>query len=418
MVAEIISVGTELLLGQIVNTDAQFLSIQLSELGIDVYNITTVGDNDARLKSAVSQALTRADIIITSGGLGPTEDDLTKQTISDLLGLELILDQNTKDTLISYFSNRNYKMTENNLRQAYFPKGCTILHNGKGTAPGCLIETNNKLIFILPGPPGELQPMFLHSVKPVLEEKSNDKIVSRVLRIFGMGESAVEDALKELIDTQTNPSLATYAGFGEVTLRLTAKLKKDEDENLLLDPLEEKVRKIIGNYIYGYGNSSLANECALLLKELDIKISVAESLTGGLLTSSLVDISGISSQLLEGVVSYSNASKIKRLGVLEGTIFQYGAVSQETALEMAEGILKATGADIALSTTGYAGPQTGDEEVGLVYIGIADRCGSYSKEFHFRWTDRERIRKMAVYNALNMLRLHLLERKKAIELYK
>lgn len=418
MVAEIISVGTELLLGQIVNTDAQFLSIELSGLGIDVYNITTVGDNDKRLKEAVSIALTRADIIITSGGLGPTEDDLTKQTISDLLGLELILDNNTKDLLEGFFAKRNSKMTENNMRQAYFPKGCTILDNGMGTAPGVLIETNGKTIVILPGPPSELKPMFLKSVKPILENKSEDKIVSRVLRIFGMGESAVEDALKELIDSQTNPTLATYASFGEVTLRLTAKVKKHEDGNKLLDSLEEKVREIIGKYIYGYDNTSMAEVCANLLKELDIKIAVAESLTGGALTSSLVDISGISSHLIEGMVCYSDSSKIKRLGVLEGTIMQYSAVSSETALEMAEGMLKSSGADIAISTTGYAGPQVDDEEVGLVYIGIADRCGCYAKEFRLNARDRNNVRKMTVLNALNILRLHLLERKKAIELYK
>lgn len=418
MVAEIISVGTELLLGQIVNTDAQFLSIELSGLGIDVYNITTVGDNDKRLKEAVSLALTRADIIITSGGLGPTEDDLTKQTISDLLGLELILDNNTKDLLEGFFAKRNSKMTENNMRQAYFPKGCTILDNPMGTAPGVLIETNGKSIVILPGPPSELKPMFLNSVKPILESKSEDKIVSRVLRIFGMGESAVEDALKELIDSQTNPTLATYASFGEVTLRLTAKVKKDEDGNKLLDDLEVKVREIIGKYIYGYDNTSMAEVCANLLKELDIKIAIAESLTGGALTSSLVDISGISSHLIESMVCYSDSSKIKRLGVLEGTIQQYSAVSSETALEMAEGMLKTSGADIAISTTGYAGPQVSDEEVGLVYIGIADRCGSYSREFRYNPRDRNSVRKRTVLDALNILRLHLLERKKAIELYK
>ncbi len=418
MVTEIISVGTELLLGQIVNTDAQFLSVQLSEMGIDVYNITTVGDNDSRLKEAVSLALTRADIIITSGGLGPTEDDLTKQTISDLLGLELVLDQKTKDELESFFLGRNSKMTKNNLRQAYFPKGCTILNNGKGTAPGCLIEVDGKTIIILPGPPNELQPMFLNSVKPILEKKSGNKIVSRVLRIFGFGESAVEDALMDLIDGQTNPSLATYASYGEVTLRLTAKVQKDEDENLLLDPLEKEVRNRIGKYIYGYGDTSLAKVCADLLKELDIKVAIAESLTGGLLTSSLVDISGISSQLLEGAVCYSDAAKIKRLNVSEGTIALYGAVSEETALEMAEGMLKSSRGDIALSTTGYAGPQVADEEVGLVYIGIADKCGSYAKELYLSSNDRDRVRKMTVLNALNILRLHLLERKKAIEIYK
>lgn len=418
MVAEIISVGTELLLGQIVNTDAQFLSIELSGLGIDVYNITTVGDNDKRLKEAVSLALTRADIIITSGGLGPTEDDLTKQTISDLLGLELILDNNTKDLLEGFFAKRNSKMTENNMRQAYFPKGCTILDNPMGTAPGVLIETNGKTIVILPGPPSELKPMFLNSVKSILESKSKDKIVSRVLRIFGMGESAVEDALKGLIDSQTNPTLATYASFGEVTLRLTAKVKKEEDGNKLLDDLEVKVREIIGKYIYGYDNTSMAEVCANLLKELNIKIAIAESLTGGALTSSLVDISGISSHLIESMVCYSDSSKIKRLGVLEGTIQQYSAVSSETALEMAEGMLKTSGADIAISTTGYAGPQVADEEVGLVYIGIADRCGSYSREFRYNPRDRNSVRKRTVLDALNILRLHLLERKKAIELYK
>jgi len=418
MIAEIISVGTELLLGQIVNTDAQFISQQLSELGIDVYNITTVGDNDKRLKEAVALALTRADIIITSGGLGPTEDDLTKQTISDYLGLELVLDKKTNTDLINFFAKRNSKMTQNNMRQAYFPKGCLILDNGMGTAPGCLIEQNGKTIIILPGPPSELQPMFLNSVRPYLESKSENKIVSRVLRIFGMGESAVEDALMELIDTQTNPSIATYANFGEVTLRLTAKVKKGENENLLLDPLEDKIRKIIGKFIYGYDDTSLAKVTADLLKELNVKVAIGESVTGGLLTSSLVDISGISSQLIEGIVCYSNESKINRLGVLECTIKQYGAVSCETALEMAEGALKSSGADIALSTTGYAGPQTDDEEVGLVYIGLADKCGSYAKKFYFPWNNRANIRKITVYNALNILRLHLLERKKAIELYK
>jgi len=409
MIAEILSVGTELLLGQILNTDAQYLSQQLSALGINVYHQTTVGDNPVRLKNAFEEALTRSDIVIATGGLGPTMDDLTKETICEYLGLPLSVHEESLRHLEHYFATLGREMTPNNVKQVMFPKNAIILKNTKGTAPGLIIEWKDKIIIILPGPPYELIPMFENEVRPYLEKKSDVLLFSRVLRIFGIGESKLEETIQDLIAAQSNPTIAPYAGFGEVTIRLTAKCSKDEDPMKYIQPIEQEIRKRLRHHIYGINNDRLETVVADLLIRNNLKISTAESCTGGLIASKLIDVSGISRSFIEGFITYSNESKIKRLKVNPLTLQRYGAVSQETAREMAIGCLRETGADIAVSVTGIAGPEGGTEDkpVGLVYIGIAQKDNVEVHSFRFAG-DRERIRMMSCLNGLNLVRLNLL----------
>ncbi len=409
MIAEILSVGTELLLGQILNTDAQYLSQQLSGMGIDVYHQATVGDNPTRLKKAFEAALIRSDIIIATGGLGPTMDDLTKETICEYLGLKLSIHEESLRHLESYFASLGREMTPNNVKQVMFPKNAIILKNAKGTAPGLIIEWKDKIIIILPGPPYELIPMFENEVRPYLEKKTDVFLFSRVLRFFGIGESKLEETIQDLITAQSNPTIALYAGFGEVTLRLTAKCSRSEDPMKYILPVEQEIRKRAKHHIYGVNDDSLESVVASLLLSNNLRISTAESCTGGLIASKLINVSGISRSFIEGFITYSNESKIKRLKVNPLTLQRYGAVSQETAREMAIGCLRETGADISVSVTGIAGPDggTADKPVGLVYIGIAQKDNVEVYSFRFGG-DRERIRMMSCLNGLNLLRLTLL----------
>ncbi|MHB1315220.1 MAG: competence/damage-inducible protein A [Christensenellales bacterium] len=409
MVAEIISVGTELLMGQIVNTDAQYLAAKLSELGIDMYFQSVVGDNPNRLKQILSMALERSDIIITSGGLGPTADDLTKETIADLLGLDMVRDPYTEQKLKDMFAKVNSKLSSNNFRQADFPRGCIIIENHRGTAPGCIVEHKGKSIIVLPGPPIELTYMFDQQIMPYLAQKSDATISSTILRIFGRGESLVEDTIKDIIAKQTNPTIAPYAGLCDVTLRITAKCKKGEDPNALIKPVEDQIRERLGEYIYATGDLQLENVVAKLLLEKKKKIAVAESCTGGMLSSALVSNPGISAVFTEGVVAYSNEAKIARLRVSPATLEQYGAVSEETAIEMAKGLLVG-GVDITAATTGIAGPDGGSPEkpVGLLYVAVATREKTYTKKIT-TFGVRTKIRTAATLHALNLLRIALLE---------
>jgi nicotinamide-nucleotide amidase len=338
MTAEVINVGTELLMGQVLNTDARFICEQLASLGINLYHQVTVGDNPKRLKEAISQALERADIVILSGGLGPTQDDLTKQTAAELFGYKLEIDQPSLTQLEKFFESLGRKMTPNNISQAMFPKEGIILPNPNGTAPGCIMEKAGKAIILLPGPPRELFPMFLNSVVPYLKDRSEGVLYSRVLRIFGKGESAVEHELRDIIDSQSNPTIAPYAGLGEMSLRVTARCGDDREGERLVRPVIDEICRRLGDTVYSTEGKPLEQVCFELLKSRSGTLAVAESVTGGMLASALISVPGCSEILLEGAVTYSNGSKINRLHVNPETIEKFGAVSAETALEMAEGI--------------------------------------------------------------------------------
>lgn len=411
MNAEIVSVGTELLLGQIANTDAQFLSKELSALGINMYYHHTVGDNPGRLRQVIRLALGRSDLIITTGGIGPTLDDLTKETVAEELGLEMVEDKASVQQMKDMFRQIGRReITENNFRQCWFPKGSTVLPNRRGTAPGCAIEHNGKTVIILPGPPSELQDMYKQQVLPYLQKKTGEVIHSKVLRIFGVGESKLETELMDLFREQTNPTIASYAGNGEVTLRLTTKLPLGEDPEPVFAPMEKIIYERLGDAIYGTGEKTLPAVVLDMLKERGKTLAVAESCTGGMIAASIVDNPGASVCFMEGIVTYSNESKMKRLGVKAETLEKYGAVSVQTAKEMAAGARITAGTDYAVSTTGVAGPGGGTAEkpVGLVCIGVADENGAEAYEFNLG-TRRDRIRMMACLNALNLLRKKLLK---------
>ena len=406
MKAEIIAVGTEILLGDILNTNAQYLSKELAQLGIEVYFQTVVGDNPQRLKDTLYQAFSRADLIITTGGLGPTEDDLTKETAAAYFGEELVLDARALGRIQKYFDRTGRVMTENNRKQAMVPKEHGIvLYNDNGTAPGIIIEKNNKIIVMLPGPPKETVPMFENQVKPYLQTKQEYTFVSEILRVASVGESAMETLVKDIIDAQTNPTIAPYAKFGESILRITAKAKTEAEAKTLIVPIKAALRERLGSAVYAEGETNMQTVVAQLLLSKHLTIAVAESCTGGLLTSALVEYPGISEVLLEGCVTYSNQAKMQRLGVQAQTLETYTAVSAQTAAEMAEGIAKTSGADIGISTTGIAGPDGGTAEkpVGLVYIGLSIKGKTTVTEYHYTGK-RNQIRERATMYALDLLR--------------
>ena len=401
MKAEIICVGTELLMGQIVNTNAQFLAAQLAPLGVDVYYQSVVGDNPGRLKEAVSVALNRSDVVLFSGGLGPTEDDLTKETVAEAMGLDLVLHEQEWQKIQAYFTARGRVAAPNNQKQAMFPGShCTILPNPNGTAPGCIFEKGGKAAILMPGPPRELRPMFIDHVAPYLQSRSGHRLYTRMLRIFGMGESDVEYALRDLIHEQSNPTLATYCEVGEVKLRITAACQTEQEGRALLSPILSKVKQRLGDVIYSEEDEELAAVCHRLLIDKGLTLSCAESCTGGLLSSAFVDLAGSSAYVMEGDVTYANEAKMGSLGVRAETLERFTAVSDKTAREMAAGMRRKAGTDLALATTGYAGPD--GEQVGLVYVALAGDDGVQVKELHLSG-DRNRIRRLAVLNALDLL---------------
>jgi nicotinamide-nucleotide amidase len=374
MNAEIIAVGSELLLGQIVNTNARFLSQQLADLGINVYFHTVVGDNPDRLKSAIEIAEKRADLIIFTGGLGPTKDDLTKETIARHLGKDLVIDENALASIQSYFQRTNRVMTENNRKQAIVLRGAHILPNDHGMAPGMVIESNGHKYMLLPGPPKELEPMFTqYGYQALANENSvREVIVSRVLRFFGIGEAALETEIIDLIDAQSNPTIAPLAGDGEVTLRLTAKHVDAKKAESLLDDLEDTINQRVGVFLYGYDNTSLLEELMKTLKTRKLTMTAAESLTGGLFQQELTAISGASSVFSGGIVCYSNDVKQQFLQVRRETLESHGSVSEQCARELAENASKLFNTDIGISFTGVAGPEELEgKPVGTVFIGIA-----------------------------------------------
>jgi len=407
MKAELISVGTELLLGQILNTNAQFLSRRLSLAGVDVYHQSTVGDNPERLKQNIAEAFSRSDLIILTGGLGPTADDLTKETVAEYFGLEMREDPKSRADLEAWFLKNGREMTPNNLKQAAFPVGSTILPNARGTAPGCIVEKNGKIAAVLPGPPYEMTQMYELYVEPYLKKTCLQGIHSRVLRLFGIGESTCEYQLRDLMQS-SNPTVAPYASFGEMSLRLTVKCGDDEDPALYLDPLEEQIRARVGQYVYAVGEEKLQAVVANKLLENKKTLAVAESLTGGMIAAQLVECPGVSDAFLEGFVTYSNEAKMRTLDLKEETLSAFGAVSRQTALEMAHGARRTAGADYGLSTTGIAGPggATATKPVGLVYAACVWDGGEEVIELRLRG-DRERIRTLSALNALHLLRRHI-----------
>ncbi len=409
MKGEIIAVGTELLLGNIVNTNAQYLSQKLADLGIDVYYHVVVGDNLKRLTETIKTSLERSDIVITSGGLGPTADDITKEGAAQAMGLKLLPDEESIERIKKMFSSTGRIMTENNIKQGYIPEGAVVLENNNGTAPGVLIEKEGKIVIMLPGPPKELYPMFESKVLPYLKSKTDSTIRSKVLRVIGVGESAVEHMLKDIFDSQANPTIAPYAKDGEVHLRITAKTGIPEEADSLIAEMEQKVRAILDDNIYGCNEETLEEAVLKLLQKKNLTISLAESCTGGLVASRLTDIPGASASLISGVVSYSNESKINILKVKEETIRKYGAVSPQTAEEMAVGAKKLSNTDIGLSITGIAGPDGGSAEkpVGLCYIGIAIG-NSVNVQKIMLTGNRNRIRWGSSSRALDFLRRELL----------
>ena len=411
MNAEILSVGTELLMGQIANTDAQYLSRGLNELGINVYYHTVVGDNPGRLRQQLRQAWERSDLIITTGGLGPTEDDLTKEAVAEFLGLPLELHQPSLEAMARYFAGIGRTMTPNNEKQAYFPKGCLVLANPNGTAPGCLVEREGRVFVVLPGPPRELNPMFDNHVRPYLMQRGDAKITSRMLHIFGMGESEAAYRLRTMIERQDNPTLATYVGKGDVLLRITARTALDADPEPLLAPAVQEVETLLGGVVISDRDETLPEVVVRLLASQGKTLACAESCTGGLLSSMIVDVPGASGVLLEGAVTYSNEAKMRRLAVPEAVLAQHGAVSEACARAMAEGMRAASGADFALATTGIAGPGGGTPEkpVGLISAALASAGGVEVETYRLK-RDRALNRRTTALNALDMLRRHLLQK--------
>ncbi|MBF7095716.1 competence/damage-inducible protein A [Alkalibacter mobilis] len=410
MKGEIINVGTEILIGDILNTNAQYISKELSMAGVSIYFQTTVGDNPDRLMEILKNSVERSDLIVLTGGLGPTQDDLTKETVAKLMGLDMEMHSESYEKMAAFFNKLSAKMTSNNLKQAYMPVGSHIIPNENGTAPGVLIEKDNKIIILLPGPPRELIPMFRDFVMPYLQGKSLDKFYSQYYKVSGIGESALEDMLLDIIDNQTNPTIATYAKPDEVMLRVTANAKTEDEARELLRKTDEIIVKRLGDNIYAKEDISLNEYTARLLIESGKTISLAESCTGGLISSKLTEIPGISKSLHSSIVCYSNESKINYLGVSKNTLESFGAVSRECAAEMLEGLLKNNNTDIAVATTGIAGPDGGtdDKPVGLVYVGIAFN-GKIEIVERLLSGDRQRIQLKTANIALNLIRKTLLK---------
>ncbi|ERM92346.1 damage-inducible protein CinA [Caldanaerobacter subterraneus subsp. yonseiensis KB-1] len=406
MRGEIISVGTELLLGQIVNTNAKYLSERLALLGIDIYFHTNVGDNEERLKQCLKIAYERSELIITTGGLGPTVDDITKETIASFLNLPLVESEEAKQEIINFFERIGQKPTENNFKQALFPAGSKILPNKNGTAPGFILEKEGKIFVVLPGPPSELIPMFEEHVYPYLKRFTSETIKSRVLKIFGLGESKVEEMVRPLLQG-SNPTVAPLVGDGYVTLRITAK-GKEEEVHEMISQVEKKIREILGDYIYAVDDEEMEKIVIKLLQKRGFTLATAESCTGGLLAKKITDVPGASKVFNLGVVTYSNEAKEKVLGVKKSTLDVHGAVSPETAKEMAENVRVLAKSDLGLSTTGIAGPSGGSPEkpVGLVYVGFATPEKTYVKKLMLSG-NRDRIRTRSILHAFDMVRRYL-----------
>lgn len=412
MKAEILSVGTELLLGDIVNTDAQFLAGELARLGFTVLYHSTVGDNAKRLAALLQTALSRSDIVLTTGGLGPTADDLTKEVCAKALGLPLVEDAQSMRRMESYFHSRGIKMPETNRKQAFLPQGCTIFRNDHGTAPGCAMEWEGKIVVNLPGPPRELQPMFREQVLPFLARFASGAIVSHTVRTFGIGESDMAERAARFL-TQENPTVAPYAKDGEALLRVTARASSPEEADALCKPTVDALCALYGSLVYGVDADSLQQVVVQMLRERGLKLGLAESCTAGLIAKRITEIPGSSDVLECGIVSYSNRIKEKILGVSPAVIEQFGVISAETAAELARGALRVSGADVALGVTGLAGPDGDDRgnPAGLSFIALTDGSRTLARTVNTGrgGESREYNRFVTSSNALDLIRLYLLE---------
>ena len=409
MNCELISVGTEILLGDILNTNVQYLSKALASIGIGVTHHSTVGDNRQRLLDTLSTAFTRCDTVILTGGLGPTPDDLTKETCAEYFGKKLYLDDSILEKIESYFKLKNIKMPESNKKQALVPENSIILENHNGTAPGFIMEKDSKTIIVLPGPPKEMVPMYRESVEPYFRRFTHEVILSKNIRTFGIGESAMSELVEDLLEG-SNPTVAPYAKSGEALLRVTAKAKNEEEAEKLMAPVIAEIEKRLGRYVYGIDCESIEEAVAKLLTERNQTVAFAESCTGGLCAKRLTDIPGTSEIFHCGVVSYSNDIKQKALGVKAETLDKYTAVSSQCAEEMALGVRLLADATYGVSITGYAGPGNTDE-VGTIYIGVTDGNKTVVKELltgHRGDNCRDYNRHVAASNAFNQLRMMIL----------
>ena len=406
--AEIIAVGTEILLGEITNTDAVTVAQALSELGINAYYQTVVGDNPERLRGCILAAKERADIIITTGGLGPTFDDLTKQVAAEAFGKKLILNEDALGKIKGYFEQLGRTMTENNARQAYLPEGCTVLENDWGTAPGCAIEDGGKILIMLPGPPRECIPMVKYRMVPYLKKLSDAHLVSHGIHIYGMGESEVESKISSFAEEMTNPTLAPYAKDGEVLLRVTGKAKSEEEADALTIPVIEKVKEILGDVVYGVDVPSLHAAVFEALLEKKLTLSTAESCTGGLCAKLITDIPGSSEVFFGGVCAYTNEIKTKLLGISPSLIEEKGVVSDEVARALSCAACEKFGTDAGIGITGYADPNSGDDKNpgGTVYVAVT-LCGKTVSSKIYQPRGRELAKSRAAQEAFNLLRREL-----------
>ncbi|MCL2740502.1 MAG: competence/damage-inducible protein A [Oscillospiraceae bacterium] len=408
MNAEILAVGTELLMGQVTNTNASHISKRMPETGIDMLHHSVVGDNPERLAKALRLALSRSDIVIMTGGLGPTKDDLTKETVAAVLGLSLELHRESADRIVGHFRGRGVPMPENNLRQACLPAGCTVVSNAKGTAPGCIVRNGGNHVVMLPGPPSEMVPMFEQTVMPYLSSLTGERIESVFVGAFGIGESALEERIKDLVEAQSNPTIATYVGDGTVSVRVTVKAGRGEDAEGLLRPVVDAVVGRLGDCAYSTDGADLREVTVRLLKERGLTLTLAESCTGGLAAAAVTSVPGASSVFRRSYVTYADEAKVECLGVRRETLRSCGAVSREVAAEMASGARRASGADLAVAITGIAGPDgaTEGKPVGLVYVALAHAGGEDVARLTLGG-DRGRVRNMSVLHALDAVRRHI-----------
>ncbi|MBO5342591.1 MAG: competence/damage-inducible protein A [Lachnospiraceae bacterium] len=411
MVVELISVGTELLLGNIVNTNAAYLAEQCANCGLSCFYQTVVGDNEERLQETVKAGLKRSDILILTGGLGPTDDDLTKEVVAKAMKKKLVEDVKAREMIQTYFTNRGLEITENNWKQAMVPEGAQVLYNHNGTAPGLIVESGEKCAILLPGPPNEMKPMFEEYVVDYFKKKNPEVIVSTTVKLCGIGESKVADMIQDILDGQTNPTVAPYAKTGEVHLRVTAKAGDEKAANKLIKPVVKQLKTRLAEYIYTTdANTTLEKAVVDLLVANNLTVSTVESCTGGMVAARLINVSGVSEVFKMGHITYSNKAKKKILGVKKRTLEKHTAVSAEVAKEMVKGVELVSKADVCVSITGLAGPEGGTEKkpVGLVYIACSVKGKIVVKEYHFNG-NRSKIRENATASALILMRKCILE---------
>ena len=416
MIAEIVTVGTEILLGNIVNTNSAYLAVECANLGLTVYYQSVVGDNEERMKAVIRTALDRSDVVILTGGLGPTEDDLTKEVTAEVMGMPLVEDAHSKERIERYMkeykkNNSQRRITSNNYKQALIPEGALVLDNHNGTAPGLILEKDGKIAILLPGPPVELKPMFTEEVYPYLRKKQPEIIYSQVVKICGIGESQVAEDIQDMIQAQTNPTIAPYAKVGEVHLRITAKASDEKEGKKLIKPVVRELKRRFGRNIFATEAEKTLEEAVVdMLRDQQLTLALAESCTGGEIAARIVNVPGASQVFTHGFVTYSNRAKRKCLGVKKSTLKLEGAVSAKCAKEMAKGGCNAAEADICLSITGLAGPDGGTKEtpVGTVFMGCCYNGKVVTREFHFTG-NRTKIRQQATAHALAFLRECMME---------